>query len=255
MEKRLMTDRNSNPLQIGDTVLLPSGEQCGVIWVEEGEGEEAEAPPHVRMVSRISSRLFSFLYPCLLIKVVEDLVWYQCDVCGKEITDTLITENVPEGEEARCWHLTCLPVAAKPEPPAHQEAPSMPEWMRTAINPLPRWLAILEAFQARGVQFRVCGGTLQYRDVANALSEGECGFIADSTEGLKTALLKQQRLCTRCGMEAAHRDADWCSECIRSEGWKHYQRLSSKLGKRARKKAETELTAVKTEERRLSLWD
>lgn len=180
------------------------------------------------------------------------MTWPACCVCGEDITETMLAENNSD----RAWHPTCVPVAAKPEPPPAVEAVPLPEWVRTLINPLPRRLAILEAFQARGVAFRVCEGTLQYRDTERVLSEGESLWITENAEGLREALLKQERLCTKCGMEGAHWDADWCNECIRVAGWEHYQRLMSKQGKAAKKEKLAESTAVISEERRTkSLWD
>ncbi len=180
------------------------------------------------------------------------MTWPVCCVCGEDITETMLAENGSD----RAWHPTCVPVALKPEPEPVQSLAPLPEHVRTLICPLPRRLAILEAFQARGVHFRICEAGLQYRDKERVLSEGECAFITENAEGLREALLKQERLCTKCGMEGAYRQADWCKECIRVAGWEHYQRLMSQMGKRKKKSVETAPTAVITEERRTkSLWE
>lgn len=180
------------------------------------------------------------------------VTWPRCAICGEEITDTMLAESHSD----RVYHPQCLPVAVKPEPPAPVEATVLPEWVATLINPLPRRMKILEVFQERGVVFRVCEGRLQYQDPQQSLSPGEHAFIKDCAEGLKEAVLKQQRLCTRCQMEAAHRGADWCRECIGSEGWTHYQRLASRYGKKAKRASEAQESADNQEERRAtSLWD
>ena len=174
---------------------------------------------------------------------------YRCHICDEPITETMLED----AKAGTFFHPDCLPVEAKPEPPPVVETPPLPEWMRDCLNPLPNRIAILEDFEERGVKFRLCEGILQYRDTQNALTEAEQAYIANASEGLRLAQWKRERICLRCGTEASHRGTDWCAECLRAEGWKHYQRLSTK--RKEKKQAEAEPTAIKSEERRESLWD
>lgn len=179
---------------------------------------------------------------------------YSCCICGEEITDTMLADAAT----GHFFHPDCLPAQASPELPPEDETPPLPEWVKHWFNPLFNRIAILEDFEERGVQFRVHDGRLQYLDPDVSLTDAEHGFINGAAEALRQAFWKRCGICTRCGMESAARlpggeRADWCNDCIREEGWKHYQRLSTK--RKEKKSKEAEPTAIVTEEKGKSLWD
>lgn len=54
--------------------------------------------------------------------------------------------------------------------------------------------ALLEGFQQCGVRFRICAGRLQYLDKERRLLPEDHALMKANTEGLKQALIEQQRL-------------------------------------------------------------